>query len=74
MTRYTSSSSGGTVTAPKVEGYRFLIWLHAVAKGWVGSVYFEYPTRETTKTWLAADTYGSGGGAVDCFALYVKTG
>ena len=66
-----SGTSDGTVTAPTVEGYRFVCWVACVSVGWVGICYIEQPTLMTSKVWYITQRWNSGGGAVHCFALYV---
>jgi hypothetical protein len=66
-----SGQSDGTVTAPTVAGYRFLCWVACVSVGWVGICYIEHPTNTTSKIWYVTQLQNSGGGRVDCFALYV---
>ena len=62
-----------TVTAPSVSGYTFLTWIAAVSSGWVGNLYFENPTNNSSRVWSA--NYGSttqGTGNIVCYALYTK--
>lgn len=66
-----SGESDGTVTAPTVDGYRFVCWVACVSVGWVGICYIEQPTNMTSKVWYITQRWNSGGGEVHCFALYV---
>lgn len=61
----------GDVTAPTVDGYRFLAWAFISTVSWVGACHFEYPLKATTAVWCAADT-GVASGSAQCYALYVK--
>lgn len=62
----------GTVTAPGVDGYKFVIWAVYAISGWIGACYFEYPTNASTAVWCAADKSSGLDGVVKCYALYVK--
>lgn len=65
--------SRSSVTAPTVQGYRFLTWYAAVSKGWIGNVYFETPIVATSNIWSANYGFGAtGSGEVVAYALYVK--
>lgn len=66
-----SGQSDGNISAPNVDGYEFTCWIACVSDGWVGTCYIEKPTHATTRTWYVNQRYGSGGGAVKCYALYV---
>lgn len=66
-----SGQSDGNISAPSVDGYEFTCWIACVSDGWVGTCYIEKPTHATTRTWYVNQRYGSGGGAVKCYALYV---
>lgn len=64
-----SSNPIGTITAPTVSGYQFVIWVQCVSNGNVFSVFPNNPLS-TTPT-----LYGSGmtaGTSADCYALYVR--
>ncbi|MBB3279773.1 hypothetical protein [Slackia isoflavoniconvertens] len=67
-----SGTSDGAVTAPTVEGYRFVCWVACVSVGWVGICYIEQPTLMTSKVWYITQRWNSGGGEVHCFALYAR--
>lgn len=61
----------GTVTAPAVSGYTFLMWVTYATVGWIGACYFETPQSNTTNVWCVADA-SSTKGSTHCYALYVK--
>lgn len=65
-----SGQSDGDIAAPTVDGYRFACWLACVTDGWVGTCYIEQPTSAATRTWYIGQRWGTGGGAVKCYALY----
>ena len=65
------ANSDESISAPKMDGYRFLAWYSCTSVGWVGAAYIENPTAEKTRTWFVASRYGESGGAVHCRALYV---
>lgn len=65
-------SSLGTVTAPAVDGYRFVLWAAYSTSGWIGACYFENPTNASTAVWCAADKSSNLDGVVKCYALYAK--
>ena len=52
--------SDGTVTAPTVEGYRFVCWVACVSVGWVGICYIEQPTNTTSKVWYITQRWNDG--------------
>lgn len=60
-----------SISAPKIDGYRFLAWYSCTSVGWVGTAYVENPTAEKTRTWFVASRYGESGGTVHCRALYM---
>lgn len=66
-----SGQSDGNITAPSVNGYEFVCWITCVSDGWVGACYIEKPTSAATRTWYLSQRWGTGGGAVKCYALYV---
>lgn len=59
-----------SVTAPSVDGYKFLCWAQVSTNGWVGSVYPSSPLSATCNMWNAS-TGQTGTGNIDCLALYV---
>lgn len=61
----------GDVTAPTVDGYRFLSWVSVSTVSWVGACYFEDPLKATTAVWCAVDN-GTASGLAQCYALYTK--
>ena len=67
-----SGQSDGNIAAPKVDGYAFSCWLACVTDGWVGTCYIEKPTSAKTRTWYIGQRWGTGGGAVKCYALYTR--
>lgn len=67
-----SGQSDGNITAPSVNGYEFVCWITCVSDGWVGTCYIEKPTSAATRTWYLSQRWGTGGGAVKCYALYVR--
>ena len=66
------SSNLGTVTAPAVDGYRFVLWAAYATSGWMGACYFENPTNASTAVWYSADKLSTLDGTVKCYALYAK--
>lgn len=67
-----SGQSDGNIAAPSVDGYEFICWLSCVSDGWVGTCYIEKPMSAETRTWYLGQRWGTGGGAVKCYALYVQ--
>lgn len=66
------SSNLGTVTAPAVSGYKFVMWVMFSTSGWIGACYPENTMNATTSVWCAADKNSSMEGVVKGYALYVK--
>lgn len=63
-------ASNVSVTAPSVDGYKFLCWAQVATNGWVGSVYPSAPLSATCAMWTASSGL-SGTGNIDCLALYI---
>ena len=74
VTANIDKANGGhvSVTAPAVNGYKFLCWAEVATNGWVGSVYPADPLNLTTNMWNAS-TGQTGTGRIDCLALYIPT-
>lgn len=66
------SSNIGTVTAPAVSGYKFVMWVTFSTSGWIGACYPENTMNATTSVWCVADKTSSIEGVVKGYALYVK--
>lgn len=66
------SSNLGTVTAPAVSGYKFVMWVTFCTSGWIGACYPENTMNATTSVWCVADKNSSIEGVVKGYALYVK--
>ncbi len=66
------------ITAPAVEGYRFVFWLSSTTVQWVGSTYIDDPTYYSPSIWVAypngssLDAQANGTNAVRAFAVYIK--
>ncbi len=63
----------GSITAPDIEGYKFLAWIYAVSNGFVSLVYVNPPENKVSSVWTSAQT-GTKGHVAHCLALYVRTG
>ena len=70
-----SKAKGGnvTMTAPNIDGYKFMFWSTVATDGWASSVYPASPTSQTCKFWNTIDQ-GSGTGKIRAVAVYTLVG
>lgn len=59
------------VVAPAVAGYKFVCWVATATIGWTAPTYIASADHASSQVFVAASTYSSGTGAVNCYALYV---
>ena len=64
----TLSSEFHPITPPDITGRRFVCWVSASTREWVGSVYIENPSIANTNVWKSVGI----GGTVDCYALFIN--
>ena len=60
------------ITAPKVDGYRFIAWVASASVGWIGATYIASPTSSSTDVYNASNVQ-DGNRSVNCTALYQAT-
>lgn len=65
-----SGGSGGTVTAPDVDGWEFAMWLSPATTGYVGSACMTDLYSKTSRVWI----YAGGTGTIRCTAVYLRPG
>lgn len=72
----TTGQPRAEISAPSVNGYKFLCWLQPSTVAWVGSVYVTNTELAQSVMWLAINKVGEwkvlGDGRVDVSALYIR--
>lgn len=71
---FNSDSSCGTVTAPDVAGYDFMMWVAAVSNSYIGSPYCTPATSRRASVYDANyQSAKSNSTSITCIALYQRT-